>query len=46
MVLFTILNNHFGFSVKQRLERGKSGSFETSKEHIAIIQVREDQGSG
>ena len=34
MVLFIFLNNHFDFSVKKRLERGKSGSPETSKEDM------------
>lgn len=29
MILSVLLNNHFGFSIKKRLERGKSGSVET-----------------
>lgn len=40
------LNTHFGFSIKKRLERRKSGSVETSEEDAAIIQMQGNQGAG
>lgn len=46
MILAMLFNNHFGFSIKERLERGKSGSVETRWGDIAIIQVLDGQGSG
>lgn len=46
MILSVLLNNHFGFSIKKRLERGKSGSVETRWGDIAIIQVQNRQDSG
>lgn len=44
MGLCKFLYHHIDFSVK-RLERGKSGSGETSQEDITIIQERGNQES-